>query len=43
VAGNVTAALLLDRLTLCPLLGDAKFDFTVQMFVPDPVIAALLQ
>jgi hypothetical protein len=43
VAGNVTAALLLDRLTLCPLLADAEFNFTVHATVPDPVMGTLLQ
>jgi hypothetical protein len=43
VAGNVTAALLLDRLTFCPLLADAEFNFTVHATVPDPVMATLLQ
>jgi NhaP-type Na+/H+ or K+/H+ antiporter len=43
VAGTVTAALLLDRLTLRPPLGAAAFSVTVQASVPDPVMDALLQ
>ena len=42
VAGNVTAALLLERLTPCPL-ADAEFSFTVQTSVADPIAVALLQ
>jgi hypothetical protein len=42
VAGTVTAALLLERLTLCPL-ADAEFSFTVQTSVTDPITVALLQ
>jgi hypothetical protein len=43
VAGAVTAALLLARLTLRPPLGAAAFSVTVQASVPEPVIDALLQ
>ena len=43
VAGTVTAALLLDRLTLRPLLGAAAFRVTVQASVPEPVMDAFLQ
>jgi hypothetical protein len=42
VAGTVTAALLLERLTLC-LLADAELSFTVQTSVADPIAVALLQ
>jgi hypothetical protein len=42
VAGIVTAALLLERLTLCPL-ADAEFSCTVQTSVADPIAVALLQ
>jgi hypothetical protein len=42
VAGTVTAALLLERLTLCPL-ADAELSFTVQTSVADPIAVALLQ
>jgi hypothetical protein len=42
VVGTVTAALLLERLTLCPLV-DAEFNFTVQTSVADPIAVALLQ
>lgn len=42
-AGNVTAALALDRLTLRPPLGAAALRATVQASVPDPVIDAWLQ
>lgn len=43
VAGTLTAALLLARLTLSPLLGAAAFSVTVHASVPDPVMDALLQ
>lgn len=43
VAGNVTAALLLARLTLNPPLAAAAFSVTVQASVPDPVMDVLLQ
>jgi hypothetical protein len=43
VAGTVTAALLLDRLTLRPPLGAAAFSVTVQASVPEPVMDELLQ
>lgn len=43
VAGTVTAALLLTRLTLRPPLPDAAVSVTVQLSVPDSVIEVLLQ
>ena len=43
VAGTVTAALLLIRLTLRPPLPGAAVRVTVQLSVPDSVIDALLQ
>jgi hypothetical protein len=43
VAGTVTAALPLERLTLSPPLGAAALSVTVQASVPDPVMDALLQ
>jgi hypothetical protein len=43
VAGTDTAVLLLDRLTLRPLLGAAALSVTVQASVPEPVMDALLQ
>ena len=43
VAGTVTAALLLDRLTLSPPLGAAALSLTVQASVPDPVMDPPLQ
>ena len=43
VAGRATAALLLERLTLSPLLPAAVLRFTVQASVPDPVIETLVQ
>jgi hypothetical protein len=43
VAGADTAALLLDKLTLKPPTGAAPLIVTVQAFVPDPVMEALLQ
>jgi hypothetical protein len=43
VAGTVTAALLLARLTLKPPLPAAAVSVTVQLSLPDPVIDALLQ
>jgi hypothetical protein len=42
VAGRVTAALLLARLTLSPPVGAADVSATVQRSVPDPVSEALL-
>ncbi|MFZ0745989.1 MAG: hypothetical protein WAM85_16380 [Terracidiphilus sp.] len=42
VAGTVTAALLLARLTLTPPLPAAALNVTVQASVPDPVIEPLL-
>ena len=43
VAGTVTAALLLARLTVKPPLPAAAASVTVQLSLPDPVIDALLQ
>jgi hypothetical protein len=43
VAGSVTAALLLDKLTLIPPLGAVALSVTVQASVPIPVMDALLQ
>src|SRR5271170_2224697 len=43
VAGTVTAALLLARLTLRPPLAAAAVNVTVQLSLPDPVMDALLQ
>jgi hypothetical protein len=43
MAGTVTAALLLERLTLSPPAGAAAVSVTVQASVPDPVIVPLLQ
>jgi hypothetical protein len=43
VAGTVTAALLLARLTLKPPLPAAAVSVTVQLSLPDPVMDALLQ
>jgi hypothetical protein len=43
LAGNVTFALLLDRLTSSPLPGAAALSVTAQESVPDPVMDALLQ
>jgi hypothetical protein len=43
VAGSVTAALLLDKLTLIPPLGAAALSVTVQASVPDSDMVALLQ
>ena len=43
VAGTVTAALLLVRLTLKPPLPAAALSVTVQLSLPAPVIDALLQ
>jgi hypothetical protein len=43
VAGTVTAALLLARLTLRPAIGAAAVSFTVQASDPAPVMAALPQ
>ena len=37
VAGTVTAALLLVRLTLTAPLDDPESSFTVQISVPDPM------
>ena len=42
MAGTVTAALLLERLTLCPL-AEAELTFTVQTSVADPISIELLQ
>lgn len=41
--GKLTALLLLERLTLKPLLDAAELNVTVQASVPAPVIDALLQ
>jgi hypothetical protein len=41
VAGTLTAALLVDRSTLCPPLPAAEVSFTVQASVPDPVMVEL--
>jgi hypothetical protein len=43
VAGRVTAGLLLERLTLSPLLPAAALRVTVQASVPEPVIEPLVQ
>jgi hypothetical protein len=43
VAGTVTAVLLLESLTLTPLLGAAEFSVTVQASFPAPVMDALPQ
>jgi hypothetical protein len=43
VAGTVTAALLLARLTLTPLDPAGKLRVTVQLSLPDPVMDALPQ
>ena len=43
VAGKVTAALLLDRLTLIGTLAETELSFTVQVSVAAPNTAALLQ
>jgi hypothetical protein len=43
VAGTATALLLLVRLTAKPPLAAAAFSVTVQLSVPAPVIAALVQ
>ena len=42
VAGTVTAAPLLDRLTLKPPLGAAALSVTMQASVPEPIMDALL-
>ena len=42
-AGTLTALLLLERLTLSPLLEAAELNVTVQASVPEPVIDAVLQ
>jgi len=42
-AGTVTAALLLDRLTVSPPLAAAAFNVTVQLSVPAPVMALVAQ
>jgi hypothetical protein len=42
-AGTVTAALLLDRLTLSPPAGAALLSWTWQESVPEPVMEGLLQ
>lgn len=41
--GTVTAELLLERLTLIPLLGAAAVSVTVHASVPDPIMVPLLQ
>jgi hypothetical protein len=43
VPGTVTAALLLDRLTMSPPDGAAALSVTVQESVPEPVMDVLLQ
>jgi hypothetical protein len=43
VAGTVTAALLLAKLTLIPPYPAAPVSVTVQLSLPDPVMDALLQ
>jgi hypothetical protein len=43
VAGRVTAAVLLERLTLTPPIPAVSLRFTVQELVPAPVIEALVQ
>jgi hypothetical protein len=43
VAGTITAALLLVRLTLKPLLPTVAVSVTMQVALPDPVMDALLQ
>jgi hypothetical protein len=43
VAGTVTAALLLERLTLSPPLAADEVSVTVHASVPDPVMEPLLQ
>jgi hypothetical protein len=43
LAGTLTTALLLARLTLTPPLGAAALSVTVQLSLPAPVIEALLQ
>jgi hypothetical protein len=43
VAGTVTAALELDKLTLSPADGAAPFNVTLQESVPAPVKIMLLQ
>lgn len=43
VVGTETAVLLLDRLTVSPLLGAAELSITVQASDPDPAREALLQ
>lgn len=43
VAGIVTDALLLDKLTVTPPVGAAALKATVQMSVPDPAMEALAQ
>ena len=42
-AGTVTAALLLDKLTLNPPAGAAEVNVTVQLSLPEPVMDAVLQ
>ena len=42
-AGTLTAALLLERLTLSPPVGAAELNVTVQASVPEPVIDAFTQ
>ncbi|MFY9855686.1 MAG: hypothetical protein WAK26_17585, partial [Terracidiphilus sp.] len=43
VAGTVTAALLLDRLTTTPSVGASEVSVTVQESVPEPVMDAFPQ
>jgi hypothetical protein len=43
VAGKVTAALLLDRLTLIGPLAKVELSFTLQVSVAAPVTLALVQ
>ena len=43
VAGKVTAALLLNRLTLTGPLAEAELSFTLQVSVAAPVTPALVQ
>ena len=42
-AGTVTAALLLDKLTLNPPAGAAEVNVTVQLSLPEPVMEEVLQ
>jgi hypothetical protein len=43
VLGTITAELLLDRFTISPPLGAEVVSVTVQVSVPNPVMAPLLQ